>query len=103
MSLHFTSRVEQNKAHREDMFWFKSGPSEYTHSSGTLMIRKNNNTRQWQARDMEGKEIAVLHRRDDGSTFHFLVQGYSLTDAKYNVDRQVFKGEALFGGLLVTI
>lgn len=95
--------VQQNKAHREDLFWFKSGKSEYTHSSGKVVIRKNNNDRRWYAHTPEGKTFSHSYLRVDGKVLNYPISEHSLTCAKLEVERRIFQGESLSNGFLTAI
>lgn len=77
---------QQNKAHREDMFWFKSGKGEYTHSSGKFVIRKRDHVSKpmWDVFDEEGN--AVNHP----TIKNYPLTGYSLTSAKMDVQFYLF-------------
>ena len=69
--------VEQNKAHREDLNWFKAGKSEYMNANGTT-IKKDCNTNLWFITDIDGNDIKYFGR----------VFGHqSLTSAKQHAER----------------
>lgn len=81
-SIGMGTQAAQNKAHREDMEWFKSGKSEYMHCSGEIVIRKVH-PQHWKAFKADGTELLC----DKG----FPIYGPSLTWAKASVNVSHFK------------
>lgn len=51
------TQAKQNKAHREDMTWFKSGKKEYTHCSGLYIIRYDERRRLWLVWNLDGTAL----------------------------------------------
>lgn len=74
----FNTTTEQNKAHRDDLTWFKSGKSEYMRGDG-VTLRKDNNSGRWFAFNEDGSKLM------DKQHNFFHVSGHSLTWAKLEV------------------
>lgn len=81
-SIGMGTQAAQNKAHREDMEWFKSGKSEYMHCSGEIVIRKVH-PQHWKAYNADGTDLLDDHG--------FPIDGFSLTWAKASVNVSHFK------------
>lgn len=95
--------VQQNKAHREDMFWFKSGKSEYTHCSGEVIIRKSNKDNRWYLYNGAGEQYVMSYLTKSGKARSFPLSEHSLTVAKYAVKAQIFdRDEEDSHGILTT-
>lgn len=75
---------DQNKAHKKDLLWFKSGKGEYVHASGLYLIKKDvtkSNSR-WYIIDATTGE-----KMDHPEYECFSFSGFSLTDAKFEFEK----------------
>lgn len=77
----------QNKAHRDDLMWFKAGKGAYLHVSGLYGIQKNQKNNRWYIVDAETGEV-MEHPKYAPMSF----SGFSLTDAKYEFEKNMTQG-----------